>query len=177
MKLELFLAMLLGLYSTTGCNGYQHLSKSPWRYWSSWGCCSYQHHICASTDPTCWSTRIPCCAEVPHVDNTGVSAGWDTGQCHGPCPPFWAHVHPRATSARPNGKLTSEIRSTVLGSQPLLLQMHFWKEAQTLKYLSVREEACSPECFQPWGKRPEEPGFLYLKNWARASLSTGAGNA
>lgn len=101
----------------------------------------------------------------------------DTSWCHGPCPPFWAHVHPRATSARPNGKLTSEIRSTVLGSQPLLLQMHFWKEAQTLKYLSVREEACGPECFQPWGKRPEEPVFLYLKNRARASLSTGAGNA
>ena len=77
-----------------------------------------------------------------------------------------------------NGKLTSEMRSTVFGALPLLLRMCFQKEAQTLKYLSVRgEELCAPKCFQPWGKEPEELVFLHLKKGARASLNTGAGNA
>lgn len=70
------------------------------------------------------------------------------------------------------------MRFTVFGAQALLLQMCFWKETQTLKYLSVRgEEPCDPKCFQPSGKGPEEPVFLHLKKGARASPSTGAGNA
>ena len=167
--------MLLTFYSTNECKGGQRLLRTSWRYWSSQRCCC----TCASTDQKHWSSHflsLLCwCAQcqgygIPHRPEPLAIT---TGHAHH----FGLTLIPEQKTSEQSGKLISEMRSTVFGAQPLLLQMCFWKEAQTLKYLSVRgEELCCPNWFQPWRKGPEEPVFLHLKKGVRASLNTGKGN-
>lgn len=129
----------------------------------------------------------PSVLEHPHSPLCWCVPCWGYGTLRRLEPParFMGRAHhfgltlvPEPQASEQSGKLDSEMRFTMFGAQPLLLQMCFWKETQTLKYLSVRgEEPWDPKCFQPWGKGPEEPVFLHLKKGARASLNTGAGNA
>lgn len=166
--------MLLGFYSTNECNGGQHLPRKPWRYWSSWGCCCCQHHTCASIDPMCRNTHVPCCADTLRRLELRASV---MGHAHH----FGLTLSPEHQALKQSGKLTSEISSTVFGALALFLRMCFRKEAQTLKYLSVRgEEPCGPKCFQKalgegvWGasfSSSKKGSESISKHWRRQCFS------
>lgn len=174
VELELFLALLLG-----ASNNWQHLPRTPRRYWSSQGCCRCQHCNYASSDPTCWSTHVPCCADVPHAEDAAPYRGWTHRPASQAMPTILGSHTCRAPRSRAKWEAHLRNENHCVWSAAFPPVNVFSEGSSKLKIFirSVREEPCNLKCFQPWGKGPEEPVFLHLKKAVRASLNTGIGNA